>query len=181
MKVISRELNGLVLFEPRVFSDNRGAFFETYKNSVFNEEIGREINFVQDNHSISHQGVIRGLHFQRPPFAQAKLVRVVRGKAIDVVVDIRKESATYGEHAAFELSEDNKRLLWVPEGFAHGFEALEANTIFLYKCTSEYNADSEGGLMYNDKALGIKWQTTEPGLSQKDLEYPAFDEFKSPF
>lgn len=181
MKVISRKLNGVVLFEPRVFSDNRGDFFESYKNSVFNNEIGRQINFVQDNHSVSQKGVIRGLHFQAPPFAQGKLVRVVRGSAIDVVVDIRKESSSYGEHASFELSEDNNFILWVPEGFAHGFEALQSNTIFLYKCTNEYNADSEGGLKYNDEALGIKWETTEPILSPKDIEYPSFDEFKSPF
>lgn len=181
MKVIARELNGLVLFEPRVFSDDRGVFFETYKNSVFNKEIGQEIEFVQDNHSISQPGVIRGLHFQAPPFAQGKLVRVVTGKAIDVVVDIRKGSTSYGEHATFELSERNKRILWVPEGFAHGFEALEADTVFLYKCTNEYNANSEGGLMYNDKALGINWQAKEPKLSQKDLVYPSFNEFKSPF
>lgn len=142
---------------------------------------GIHLNFVQDNQSLSQKGAVRGLHFQAPPFEQGKLVRVVKGAVRDVVVDIRKNSATYGQHFSIDLTEENQLMFWIPPGFAHGFETLEDNTIFLYKCTNLYNKESEGGLLWNDPALGIKWQTAEPIVSDKDQILPTLNNFISPF
>lgn len=181
MEVIRRELDGVILLEPRIFSDDRGMFFESFKKSVFNQLTGTSVEFIQDNHSVSGKNVLRGLHFQRPPFAQGKLVRVVKGSAIDVVVDLRKSSKFYGQTACFELNENNHRLLWIPEGFAHGFESLEEETVFLYKCTKEYQPEAEDGLMWNDPDLSIQWKTSAPELSEKDKNYGSFSNFSSPF
>lgn len=142
---------------------------------------GIHLNFVQDNQSLSQKGAVRGLHFQAPPFEQGKLVRVVKGAVRDVVVDIRKNSATYGQHFSIDLTEENQLMFWIPPGFAHGFETLEDNTIFLYKCTNLYNKESEGGLLWKDPALGIKWQTAEPIVSDKDQILPTLNNFISPF
>lgn len=142
---------------------------------------GIDHNFVQDNESKSMKGVLRGLHFQRPPFAQGKLVRVMKGAVLDVAVDLRKSSPTFGQWASIELTEDNKFMYWVPPGFAHGFVTLEDNTVFFYKCTNVYNKESEGSLRWNDPTLNIDWGVAEPLLSEKDKIAPLFDSFKSPF
>jgi dTDP-4-dehydrorhamnose 3,5-epimerase len=137
--------------------------------------------FVQDNQSLSQKGAVRGLHFQAPPFEQGKLVRVITGAVIDVIVDIRKNSPTYGQHFSVELNEENKTMFWIPPGFAHGFETLVDNTIFLYKCTKLYDKSSEGGLLFNDSEIGINWKTKEPIVSDKDLILPHIKDFTSPF
>lgn len=142
---------------------------------------GINLNFVQDNQSLSQKGAVRGLHFQAPPFEQGKLVRVVKGAVRDVVVDIRKNSATYGQHFSIDLTEENQLMFWIPPGFAHGFETLQDNTIFLYKCTNLYNKASEGGLLWNDPSLNIKWQTSDPIVSDKDMVLPTLNNFVSPF
>lgn len=142
---------------------------------------GINLNFVQDNQSLSQKGAVRGLHFQAPPFEQGKLVRVVKGAVRDVVVDIRKNSATYGQHFSIDLTEENQLMFWIPPGFAHGFETLQDNTIFLYKCTNLYNKASEGGLLWNDPSLNIKWQTSDPIVSDKDMVLPTQNNFVSPF
>jgi dTDP-4-dehydrorhamnose 3,5-epimerase len=144
-------------------------------------EAGINGKFVQDNQSLSQKGAVRGLHFQAPPFEQGKLVRVVQGSVMDVVVDIRKNSPTYGQSFCIELTAANQLMFWIPPGFAHGFETLEDQTLFLYKCTNVYNKASEGGLLWNDPQLGIKWQTSEPIVSDKDLILPAFANFNSPY
>lgn len=180
MKIISQPAEGLFLFEPTVFADERGVFFESF-NARLLQKNGIHEHFVQDNHSVSKNRVIRGLHFQKPPHAQGKLVRVVKGSALDVVVDIRLQSKTYGSHFKFLLSEVNKSILYIPPGFAHGFASLEDDTVFLYKCTAYYHRDSEDGLLWNDPDLGIDWTVTDPLLSAKDLVYKPFSEFKSPF
>lgn len=144
-------------------------------------EAGINLNFVQDNQSLSQKGAVRGLHFQAPPFEQGKLVRVVQGAVRDVVVDIRKESATYGQNFTIDLTAENQLMFWIPPGFAHGFETLEDNTIFLYKCTNMYNKASEGGLFWNDPEIGIQWQTQEPIVSDKDQILPLFKDFTSPY
>jgi dTDP-4-dehydrorhamnose 3,5-epimerase len=171
---------GLLLLKPPVFTDARGYFTETYNQAAF-EGFGIHGNFVQDNQSASQKGALRGLHFQKPPHAQAKLVRVITGAVLDVVVDIRKASETYGVAYTIELSGENFLQLYVPEGFAHGFLTLEDNTIFAYKCSQGYNKDSEAGLMWNDPALAIQWGTNEPFLSDKDKHFGGFNEFESPF
>jgi len=175
------EIEGVVLFTPKVFKDDRGLFFESYNQLLFNEAIGESIEFVQDNISISKKNVIRGLHFQKPPYAQGKLVRVVKGKVIDIAVDIRKDSPTYGQHIAIELSSENKKMLWVPEGFAHGFAALEDDTIFSYKCTNFYNHASEDAILWNDSELQIDWKVKSPILSEKDKLSQSFNTFVNPF
>lgn len=173
-------MEGPMIIEPRIFHDPRGYFFESYNADTFTAA-GITANFVQDNQSLSQRGAVRGLHFQAPPYEQGKLVRVVQGAVVDVVVDIRKESATYGQSYAIELSAANQLMFWIPPGFAHGFETLEDNTIFLYKCTNMYHKASEGGLFWNDPALKIQWRTQEPIVSEKDQILPKLADFISPF
>jgi dTDP-4-dehydrorhamnose 3,5-epimerase len=181
MEIIKTEIPDLVIIKPAVFKDDRGYFFESYNKEKFLSE-GIDQNFVQDNESKSGKGVLRGLHFQRPPFTQGKLVRVMKGAVIDVAVDLRKNSPTYGKWASIELTEDNKFMYWVPPGFAHGFMTLEENTVFFYKCTNVYNKNSEGSLRWNDPTLNVDWGISViPILSEKDKEAPLFDGFVSPF
>lgn len=173
-------IDGLLVIRPKVFEDQRGYFFESYNEKILGEA-GLKTSFVQDNQSLSQKNVLRGLHFQAPPFAQGKLVRVIKGSVLDVVVDIRKKSATYGKHFAIELSEENKTMLWVPEGFAHGFLTLRDETIFYYKCNNYYNKASEGCVMWNDPDLNIDWKAVNPVLSDKDKAGTPFGKFVSPF
>lgn len=182
MNVIKTDIEGVVVIEPRVFDDARGYFFESYSKRRF-DEVVRPIEFVQDNESMSTRGVIRGLHFQRPPFSQSKLVRCVRGAVLDVVVDIRRGSPTYGRHAAVELTGENRRQLFVPRGFAHGFAVLSDEAVFQYKCDNYYHPESEGGISIADRSLGIDWRIdpAEAILSEKDLRNPMFSDFESPF
>lgn len=180
MEVIETGLKGLVVIKPKVFADDRGYFFESYNKNTFSNS-GLNLEFVQDNQSLSQKGVLRGLHFQNPPHAQGKLVRVITGSVLDIAVDIRKNSATYGKWYGLELTEKNKWMLYIPEGFAHGFLTLEDNTIFSYKCTNIYNKQSEGCLLWNDKDINIDWNVQNPLLSPKDLEGTAFKKFVSAF
>ena len=180
MEIIKTSINGLLVLKPRVFVDDRGYFFESWSKKLFTE-VGLNLDFVQDNQSLSNKGVLRGLHFQNPPFAQGKLVRVIKGSVIDVAVDIRKNSSTYGQHYSVELSEDNKTVFWIPPGFAHGFVSLEDGTIFTYKCTEVYNKESEGALFWNDKVLNIDWGVDHPLVSGKDMAAGSFIDFKSKF
>ena len=182
MNVISTNIDGVVIIEPRVFEDARGYFFESFSQREFNEKV-KPVDFVQDNESKSTFGVIRGLHFQRPPYAQSKLVRCVRGAVLDVAVDIRKESPTYGQHVAVELTEDNHRQIFIPKGFAHGFEVLSDIAVFQYKCDEFYHPESEGGISLLDSELGIDWKisTDKAILSPKDTKHPLFKDFVSPF
>jgi dTDP-4-dehydrorhamnose 3,5-epimerase len=180
MNITQSELSGLLVIDPKVFGDDRGYFFESYNAEIF-KAAGLEIDFMQDNESRSGKGVLRGLHFQEPPFEQGKLVRVARGAVMDVSVDIRKDSPTYGKWAAFELSEQNKRMLWIPPGFAHGFVTLEDDTIFIYKCTKVYNKESENSIRWDDPDLGIDWAVENPIISDKDKVAPLFKELKSQF
>ncbi len=181
MKIIETGIKDLIVIEATVFGDERGYFYETFNTKSWKEKIGNLPDFVQDNESMSHAGVLRGLHFQKPPHSQGKLVRVVQGSVLDVAVDLRKNSETYGKHFKIELSGENKLQLFVPKGFAHGFLTLEDNTIFSYKCTNFYNKESEGGLLWNDKDLGIDWKNNDPILSEKDKYYKSFITFESPF
>lgn len=180
MQVHPTHIPGLVVIEPRVFGDDRGYFFESYNAEKF-REAGLETEFVQDNQSLSGRGVLRGLHFQRPPHAQGKLVRVIKGAVLDVAVDIRQGSPTYGQHHKLELNEQNKLQFYIPPGFAHGFATLAAETIFAYKCTDLYHPETEGSLAWNDSDLGIDWELDKPILSEKDQQSPAFSSFESPF
>jgi dTDP-4-dehydrorhamnose 3,5-epimerase len=180
MTIIEEPMPGLRLLEPRVFRDDRGYFFESF-NAMQARAAGIACDFVQDNQSLSSRGVLRGLHFQAPPYAQDKLVRVISGAVNDVVVDIRKNSPTFGQYYTAHLSADNFRMLFVPVGFAHGFETLEDNTIFQYKCSNYYNKASEGGLRWNDPTLQIKWELGNPLVSDKDQELPCWADFESPF
>ena len=170
----------IALIKPTVFEDSRGYFFESYSKRKF-IEAGIHDDFVQSNQSLSQKGVLRGLHFQIPPFAQSKLVRVIKGSVLDVAVDVRKNSPTYGEHISLVLSEHNKHMLYIPEGFAHGFLTLEDETIFSYKCGNVYNKEAERGIMWNDKNLAIDWNITNPILSAKDELNFSFIDFESPF
>ena len=178
MIVEETKLKGCFILEPTVFKDSRRYFFESFNQQKFNESIGLNINFIQDNESFSVNGTLRGLHYQKGEFAQAKLVRVIKGNVLDVAVDIRKNSPTFGEHISLELSEDNKQQLFIPRGFAHGFVVLSDTAIFSYKCDNFYNNESEGGIIYNDKDLNIDWKLDESELifSEKDLELPWFNE-----
>ncbi|UOQ53585.1 dTDP-4-dehydrorhamnose 3,5-epimerase [Hymenobacter cellulosivorans] len=180
MEIKHHALAGVIEFTPRVFGDPRGAFFESFSARIM-EEAGAVGNWVQDNQSSSGVGVLRGLHFQRPPFSQAKLVRVATGRVIDVVVDLRRSSPTYGQHVKVELDSQRCNMLYVPTGFAHGFMALEDHTLFLYKCTDYYNPGSEGGLRWNDPTLGIDWGIEAPLVSDKDRALPLFADFDTPF
>ncbi|MCG8575561.1 MAG: dTDP-4-dehydrorhamnose 3,5-epimerase [Flavobacteriales bacterium] len=181
MEIEQYEIEGLLSFIPRRFKDERGLFFESFNQNLFEEMVGRKVSFVQDNESHSKLHVLRGMHLQKPPFAQGKLVRVIKGKVIDVAVDIRKSSATYGQHVKVELSGENGRVLWIPEGFAHGFLTLEDDTIFNYKCTNFYHPQSEMSLCWNDSLLNINWEIENPTLSDKDSSAPKFEDFNSPF
>ncbi|WP_343634514.1 dTDP-4-dehydrorhamnose 3,5-epimerase [Fluviicola sp.] len=171
----------VILIQPTIFGDERGYFFESFHQQKFNEFIGSEVSFVQDNESKSSKGVLRGLHFQAPPHAQGKLVRVVKGSVLDVALDIRKSSPTYGKHVSFVLSGDNKTQAYIPEGFAHGFVTLEDDTVFQYKCTDWYNPSSEGSIFWNDPALNIRWEETDPVLSAKDQTGILLADFITPF
>lgn len=182
MDIITTNIDGPLIIEPRVFYDKRGYFFESWTQRGFEEKIGK-INFVQDNESKSTYGVIRGLHFQSPPFAQSKLVRCVVGRVLDVIVDIRKDSPTFGKHIAVELSDENHRQLFVPSGFAHGFAVLSNVALFQYKCDNYYAPHAEGGISLLDERLGIDWHIPldEAIISDKDRIRPTLDEFVSPF
>jgi dTDP-4-dehydrorhamnose 3,5-epimerase len=180
MEISKTPLEGLLVIKPRIFRDDRGYFFESWSKKSFTE-VGLNLDFVQDNQSISCKGVLRGLHFQNPPYSQGKLVRVITGAVLDVSVDIRKDSPTYGQHFSVELSEENKTIVWIPPGFAHGFLTLKDNTIFTYKCTGVYNKESEGALLWNDKDLNINWEVNDPLVSEKDLVAGNFKDFVSKF
>ena len=181
MKVTETPISNLLIVDTQVFEDDRGYFFESFNERKFSEILGMDIKFVQDNESFSSEGVVRGLHFQNPPFAQGKLVRVIHGSALDVVVDIRKKSETYGKHYSVELSSTNKRMLWIPPGFAHGFLSKENDTIFSYKCTDFYNPESEASILWNDPDLNINWEVDDPIVSNKDNNAPRFSTFVSQF
>lgn len=180
MIVKETKLKGCYILQPKVFEDNRGYFIESYNENTLKKALGQNISFVQDNESQSSKGVLRGLHYQKGEFAQAKLVRVIKGKVLDIAVDLRKNSSTFGEHISAILSEENKSQLFIPRGFAHGFLVLEDNTIFSYKCDNFYNKDSETGVIYNDKDLNIDWQYPESKLilSEKDLLLPSLKNAK---
>ena len=182
MEVIKTSLDGVVIIEPRVFKDARGYFFESFSQREFEEKV-RRINFVQDNESMSHFGVMRGLHFQRPPFAQSKLIRCVRGAVLDVAVDIRKGSPTYGQHVAVELTEENHRQVFIARGFAHGFSVLSETAVFQYKCDNFYAPQADGGISIMDDTLGIDWRIPKEQalLSEKDTHHLCLRDFDSPF
>lgn len=182
MEVIKTAIEGPVIIEPKVFGDSRGYFFESFSQRDFEAKVGR-INFVQDNESMSSYGVMRGLHFQRPPYAQSKLVRCVKGRVLDVAVDIRKGSPTYGKHVAVELSEDNHRQIFIPRGFAHGFVVLSDTAVFQYKCDNFYAPQADGGISILDESLGIDWQIPleKALLSEKDTKHLPLKDFDSPF
>jgi len=177
MKVIETSLAGCVVLEPRLFKDERGYFYESFHTNRFNEAIGQNINFVQDNQSFSHRGVIRALHYQKDAHAQAKLVRVLKGVILDVVVDLRVDSKTYGRQFSVELSDENKKQLFIPRGFAHGFSVLSDTAEVFYKCDNYYHKEAEGGIIYNDKTLDIDWKlnANEIMVSPKDLALPTFN------
>lgn len=180
MVVKETKLKGCFILQPQVFKDKRGYFIESHNQKAFNEALGLEIDFVQDNESQSSKGVLRGLHYQVGDYAQAKLVRVIKGKVLDVVVDLRPKSPTFGEHVSVELSDENKTQIFIPRGFAHGFLVLEDETIFSYKCDNFYNKEAETGIIYNDEDLGIDWKLSKNELiiSNKDLVLPSFKSFK---
>jgi dTDP-4-dehydrorhamnose 3,5-epimerase len=180
MKIEDSHIPGLKIIQPSVFADARGYFFEAFNKAVF-EAHGLPTDFVQDNESKSQKGVVRGLHFQAPPFAQGKLVRVIKGAVLDVAVDIRNGSPTYGQAHVVELTETNKTMFWIPPGFAHGFHTLADDTIFSYKCTQLYNKQAEGAILWNDPTLNIDWRITHPILSEKDQLAPLLQDFNSPF
>lgn len=180
MELINTGIIDLWVIKPKVFADARGYFFESYNKELFASN-GLNLNFVQDNQSLSHKGVLRGLHFQNPPYAQGKLVRVITGAVYDVAVDIRKNSPTYGKYFGAELSEENKPMMYIPEGFAHGFLTLRDNTIFSYKCTNVYNKASEDCIKWDDKNIGINWNAQNPLLSEKDLNGKDFASYQSLF
>lgn len=182
MEIIKTAIEGVVILEPRIFRDSRGYFFESYSKKEFDEKVG-PVDFVQDNESCSSYGVMRGLHFQRPPYCQAKLVRCVKGRVLDVAVDIRKGSPTYGKHVAVELSDDNHRMFFIPHGFAHGFAVLSDVAVFQYKCDNYYHPEADGGISIQDSALGIDWKIDAANaiLSEKDLKHPLLKDFLTPF
>lgn len=183
MTIIKTAIEGPFIVEPRVFGDDRGYFFESFNQRDFAEQTGLELDFVQDNESRSTYGVVRGLHFQRPPYAQAKLVRVVEGRVLDVAVDIRRGSLTYGQYVAVELSSENHRQFYVPHGFAHGFAVLSDTAVFQYKCDNYYHPESEGALAWDDPDLAIDWQIAPDAvlLSDKDRSHPRLVDFETPF
>lgn len=180
MQIIKTEIEDLIIINPEVFEDERGYFFESWNKESFKKN-GIDVDFLQDNQSFSSKGVIRGLHFQNPPFEQGKLVRVITGSVLDVAVDIRKKSPTYGKYIAVELTEKNKTMFWIPPGFAHGFSTLENNTILSYKCSGIYNKEAEDALLWNDPTLNIDWKISEPIISSKDKNSKKFISFKTLF
>ena len=182
MEVIKTSIEGVVIIEPRIFKDDRGYFFESFSQQEFEEKVGK-VQFVQDNESMSSYGVMRGLHFQRPPYTQSKLVRCVKGGVLDIAVDIRKGSPTYGQHVAVELSEDNHRQFFIPQGFAHGFAVLSGTAVFQYKCDNFYHPEADGGISILDESLGLDWRipTEKAILSEKDTKHPLLKEFETPF
>ncbi len=180
INVIDTEIDGVKIIEPKLFGDARGYFFESFSQREFDEKVLKTV-FVQDNESQSVAGVVRGLHFQKPPFIQAKLVRVVKGSVMDVAVDLRKDSPTYGQWESVVLTEGNKFMYWIPEGFAHGFVCLEDHSVFTYKCTNVYNKASEGSIRWDDPGLNINWDIENPILSDKDKIAPLFKDFVTPF
>lgn len=177
MQFRETKINGLLEITPRIFHDERGYFFETFSERLFRENVA-DVTFVQDNQSFSTKGVLRGLHLQKAPFAQGKLVRVICGKVIDIAVDIRPESPTFGQYESFLLTAEKQNMVYVPEGFAHGFATLE-DAIFVYKCTNYYDKTSEAGIIYNDPALNIDWGIENPVVSEKDLELPTLEQLIS--
>lgn len=187
MEVLKTDVDGLLIIEPKVYGDARGYFFESFSQREFDEKVapilGHTINFVQDNESMSSYGVMRGLHFQLPPFTQSKLVRCVKGVVLDVAVDIRNGSSTYGQHVAIELTEDNHRQFFVPRGFAHGFAVLSETAVFQYKCDNFYAPQADGGISILDESLGIDWKipTDKALLSEKDTKHALLKDFDSPF
>lgn len=174
-------LEGVVIISPDVFADERGFFMETFQEKRYQELLGSDICFVQDNISCSKKGVVRGLHYQALPFAQGKLVQVVRGRVIDVAVDIRSGSPTFGQHVAVELSGENKKQFFIPVGFAHGFIALEDDTLFSYKCTNVYSKEHERGIRFDDPYVGIDWGMAEPMVSEKDAAQPLLQDIPQEF
>ena len=180
MEFITTPIPDLLIIQPKIFEDDRGYFYESYSKIAF-ENYGIFADFVQDNQSLSGKGVLRGLHFQNPPFAQGKLVRAIKGAILDVAVDLRKTSETYGKYFDIELNEKNKKMLWIPPGFAHGFLTLSNETIFSYKCSNVYNKDSEKSIIWNDPTIGINWGLTDPILSEKDKKSNTFKDFQSMF
>lgn len=183
MNIVKTNIEGVLIVEPRVFGDARGYFFESFNARDFREQTGVDVHFVQDNESRSCYGVVRGLHFQLPPYTQAKLVRVVEGTVLDVAVDIRAGSTTYGQHVAVELSADNKRQLFLPKGFAHGFAVLSETAVFQYKCDEYYHPEAEGAIAWDDPTLAIDWRLSKEQtlLSDKDRRHPLFKDFTTPF
>lgn len=187
MNVIKTNIEGVLILEPKVFNDARGYFFESFSQREFDEKVapilGHTIRFVQDNESMSSYGVMRGLHFQRPPFTQSKLVRCVKGAVLDVAVDIRKGSPTFGQHVAVELTEDNHRQFFISKGFAHGFAVLSETAVFQYKCDEFYHPEADGGISIMDQSLGINWKipTDQALLSEKDTKHQMLVNFDSPF
>lgn len=182
MTITETKIEGLVILEPKVFGDERGYFMETFEESRFNDTVTKT-HFIQDNESKSSRGVLRGLHFQAPPFAQAKLVRVIEGEVLDVAVDLRKDSPTYGQYESVVLSGENKKQYFVPRGFAHGFIVLSETAIFSYKVDNSYSPNHDGGLLWNDPALNINWEVEREliQLSEKDKNLPLFNDIISPF
>ena len=180
MRIIDTPIADLLVIEPKVWKDDRGYFYESFREDFF-KEINIDLLLVQDNQSLSQKGTIRGLHFQAPPFEQGKLVRVLQGSVLDVVVDIRKKSPTYGQSFAIELNDQNHLQLWIPPGFAHGFSTLADQTIFCYKCSNYYHKASEGGICFNDETLAIDWKVPAIHVSEKDYLLPTFKDFISPF
>ncbi len=187
MNVTKTKIDGVLILEPKVFNDARGYFFESFSQREFDEKVapllGHSVHFVQDNESMSDYGVMRGLHFQLPPFTQSKLVRCVKGRVLDVAVDLRKGSPTYGQHVAVELTEDNHLQFFIARGFAHGFAVLSETAVFQYKCDQFYHPEAEGGIAITDHSLGIDWQipTNHAILSDKDTRHPLLQDFDSPF
>ena len=182
MNIIKTSIEGVVIIEPRLFKDERGYFFESFNQREFEEKVCKT-TFVQDNESKSGYGVIRGLHYQKPPFAQSKLVRVIKGAVLDVAVDIRKGSPTFGQHVAVELTEENHLQFFIPRGFAHGFAVLSETAVFQYKCDNFYAPQADGGIQLRDESLGIDWKipVAEAILSEKDLKHPLLKDYDSPF
>ena len=183
MNILKTEIEGVVVIEPQVFGDNRGYFFESYHFERYAKEIGLEHPFIQDNESRSRYGVVRGLHFQKPPYAQGKLIRVVSGEVLDVTVDLRRESKTFGKYVSFKLSGENHRQLYLPRGMAHGFAVLSDDVIFQYKCDNYYHPESEGSIAWNDPTVGVDWMVPldKVILSEKDSHSPLLSEIVSPF
>lgn len=180
--VIDTEIDGVKIIEPKIFGDSRGYFYESYSQRDFEKKVAK-VTFIQDNQSFSHYGVLRGLHFQIPPYSQSKLVRVIQGKVLDVAVDIRKGSPTFGKHVTCELSGENHRQFFIPKGFAHGFVVLSDIALFQYKCDEFYHPEAEGAIAWNDPDLAIEWpvKVADIELSEKDKHHPLFKEFVTPF